>query len=175
MGNTFTMTPASGSGNADGYYVERAQVILTAGTDNFNQAFNLDNDSLVADEDVVQQVFDLGDQYVDSRALVLGVTAANATHYIADDDDVYTFLRYWASRWARAQGYLLRGTNRDATAEAQGQMQAMKEEAEERIDQLLGTKVTDGAGVSGFEFVTKTADTCVDDENAAPEPSWGTY
>lgn len=136
---------------ADGYYVSRETVLRTAGTDNFNAAFNLDPDSTVADEAIVQEVVDQADRFVDSRALVLGVAAAGTDpHYVETSDPIFGMLSDWASRWARAQGYLLRGTTGDAQATAEGQMQAMKDEAEKRIDELLKNKRWTVAGGIGF-------------------------
>jgi hypothetical protein len=75
----------AGVDEAEGYYVKRAKTLRTAGTVNFNAAFNLDPTSLAADESIVQEVFDQADRFVDGRALVLGVTAAGTPpHFVCD-------------------------------------------------------------------------------------------
>jgi hypothetical protein len=153
-----TLTPIT-TGAAEGYYVKRAKVVATAGQDNFDLGFNLDNTATVADEDIAQGVFDLGDRYVDSRCIVLGVAAdagATAPHYLATTNAIFDMLGDWASRWARAQGYLLRGSRDDNSDKAEGQMAKMKDEAEKRIDELLyaakATAATD-AGTTGIEVI----------------------
>lgn len=128
----------NGTTVAEGYYAKRRQVLITAGTDNFNAAFNLDADSDIADETLVQEVLDLADQFVDDTAYELGVTKADDDHYVLTTHEAYTGLSYWASRWARAQGYLIRGVvGGDQSTGPEGQMTAMKSEASEKIRALL--------------------------------------
>jgi hypothetical protein len=149
------LTPITQSG-AEGYYWTREIVRLTAGDKNFNAAHNLDEDATVADEAVVQKLANLTDAFVDSRAQVLGVTAAGTPpHYIATTDPIFTILQYWASRWGRAQAHLIRGTTGDPQATAEGQMGAMKDEAEKRIDELLLTNVPDEDEPGGFSSVPR--------------------
>jgi hypothetical protein len=136
---------------AEGYYVKRDTVVRTAGVANFNADFNLEENATVADETIVQKVFDQADRYVDSRAYDLGIVAAGTPpHFISTTDAIFAWLSDWASRWARAQGYLLRGTTGDPQNTAEGQMATMKEEAEKKIDELLKRK---RYGTLGGNFV----------------------
>lgn len=153
------MPPAAAASTAEGYYVKRAKVIRTAGQDNFDLGFNLDNTATVADEAVAQGIFDLADRFVDSRCVVLGVArdaGATSPHYLAMTNALFDMLGDWASRWARAQGYLLRGSRESAEDKAEGQMAKMKEESEGRINELLYAAKAAAAldaGTTGIEVI----------------------
>ncbi len=139
--NGYVASSGGGGGSAEGYYVKRERVLELAGQDNFDAEGNLDSNAIVADETVVQNIFDLGDRFVDSRAFILGVTkdsGATSPHYLATTNAAFDFISDWASRWARAQLYLIRGvTGSEDAAKAEGQMRDMRDEAETRIDELL--------------------------------------
>lgn len=132
---------------ADGYYVKRPRVLNVAGTDTFNAIFNLDNTSLVADEAVVQGIFDDTDEYIDGKAREFGITPANSSHYIAADDETFKFLKGPAAERARAKGALLRGVVDQSGNGPEGQMTTMLDRAELRIAEIL-------AAHAGGEAVT---------------------
>jgi len=139
---------------ADGYYVKRAKVIHTAGQDNFDLGFNLDTSATTADETIAQAIFDQGDRFVDSRALLAGISKATASHYLDTTNAIFDAISDWASRWARAQGYLLRGvTGNEDSAKAEGQMRDMRDEAEAKIDELLKFTALNGWTFDGIKVV----------------------
>lgn len=154
-----TLTPTPDPGTAEGYYAKRAKILLAAGTDNFNIALNLDNDSSEADEDTVQNVIDIADRFVDGRAIVLGVTfAGDDGHAVPTTAAVFGPLSDEASRWAWTQGWRLRGDTGGGTAAGgiEGQMAGTRKDAERRIDELLGgyrqTQLT-AAGADGMALI----------------------
>jgi hypothetical protein len=138
-----------------GYYaILRYMKVVSGGA--FDKEFNLAPNALGYDPDLAALVQGMADTMVDSIAYEVGLTpdeTATGNHFIAPDNQpIFGALQIWASRWARAQGHLIRGEDYggDADDEAlsggdntsgagsiEGKMTRMRREAESRIKSLL--------------------------------------
>lgn len=156
-------------GASTGYYYDRTNGVNNLGTTNFGIAYNLNNDTLEPDESIVQFIADLADSFVDARGIEIGMTEGTNGHVVQTDNPLYPMLRFWASRWGDAQAYLLRGaTGSDNTPGPEGQMTAMKKEAQEEIERLLASASSSTAGNDGIGILDP-ARSCVP---CGPWPWW---
>jgi hypothetical protein len=159
------LTPVP-SGPSEGYFAKRATVLRVAGQANFDAQFNLNPDALVADETTVQAVLDDTDNWVRGRCYFYGVPKTDAVNYVAADDELLGYLHEPASRRARARGYLMRGEVGGAGGPngAEGQMTAMRDQAEAEINDLLQAAVRRAAdaaaGAAGNDGITVITPAC---------------
>jgi hypothetical protein len=140
MGNNFTTIAASAVTSAEGYYAKRAKMLVRAGPGNLAKYSNLDNDTTAIDEANLQAAMDWADNYVDTRARVLGLTAdttATTPRMLATDNVYFGRVSELASDIAVAYIYSARGFTGDSQQTVEGQMADMDAKARKELDEII--------------------------------------
>jgi VIT1/CCC1 family predicted Fe2+/Mn2+ transporter len=161
MGNNFTTIAASAVTSAEGYYAKRAKMLLRAGPGNLASYSNLDSDTTAIDEANLQAAMDWADNYVDTRARVLGLTAdtaATTPRMLATANTFFARVSDLASDIAVAYLYAARGFTGDTQETVEGQMADMDAKARKELDEVLDAarvqQAIDGGSVGAAVYTS---------------------